>query len=615
MDINRAKAKAFLRNAIALVAIFTAAGPYIGFGLTVAQVVWVRFCDPPGTPTMVQRSLAHVRAGKGLAWPDREVRSLEELGDHVPRAVLAAEDARFYLHGGFDWESVCKAVRDRATGKRKRLRGASTISQQTAKNLFLWQGRSWIRKGLELYYTALLETIVPKDRILELYLNVAETGPMVFGAEAGGEAPLRPIGGGAVRGAGRAPGGHLPRSAAAQRRGEGRAGAGRVRARQPRSPARRSAVEGGRGELGGGGARAVQLPRSVTRARSGVWEYVGFVGTELPDLENISSLRKVWRGARYALGGVWLITARPSLWGYLIAPASITLLLFFGVSFFAWHGIGMAMDALWTPGVDTSLFTIGVWMTIELLVRVMAIGTTALALYFAAGLVATPFNDRLSEHVETSILGPYEEPFSWRVMAVDLAISVSHSLLSLTIWLTVMLFSFVLNLIPGAGTVASFAVGTVATAVFLSREAIDGCMSRRRMSYGHKFRVMIQHFPLFLGFGVVASCMLWVPFLNFLLLPMAVAGGTRMYCHLEQLGLVPDSDGNLGYVPSRSRVAALADGGEPYDAFGDFTHPPSRAPSHARAHDPARDLTRERDLAYDRDLADKDRARASQHAG
>lgn len=162
-----------------------AAVPLLLVGISVAQVLWVRCFHPPGTFTMVQRALDHARSGQGLAWPDRRVRSMSELGGAVPRAVLAAEDARFYLHDGFDWESICDAVGDRVTSRRSRLRGASTITQQTAKNLFLWQGRSWIRKGLEVWYTVLLEKLVPKDRILELYLNAAETGPMVFGVEAG----------------------------------------------------------------------------------------------------------------------------------------------------------------------------------------------------------------------------------------------------------------------------------------------------------------------------------------------------------------------------------------------------------------------------------------------
>ncbi|MFH1090732.1 MAG: monofunctional biosynthetic peptidoglycan transglycosylase, partial [Pseudomonadota bacterium] len=98
-------------------------------------------------------------------------------------AVLAAEDQRFYQHGGFDWVEVRQAVGQSVQGTG--LRGASTISMQAARNLFLWPGRSWVRKGLEAYYTLLLEAFLPKNRILEIYLNVAELGPGLYGAPSG----------------------------------------------------------------------------------------------------------------------------------------------------------------------------------------------------------------------------------------------------------------------------------------------------------------------------------------------------------------------------------------------------------------------------------------------
>lgn len=102
----------------------------------------------------------------------------------MARAAVSSEDARFFLHDGFDWEAICGALDDYGDGK---LRGGSTISQQVARNVFLWQERSWLRKGLETWYTFWLELLVPKERILELYLNVAETGPMTFGFEAGAQ--------------------------------------------------------------------------------------------------------------------------------------------------------------------------------------------------------------------------------------------------------------------------------------------------------------------------------------------------------------------------------------------------------------------------------------------
>jgi monofunctional biosynthetic peptidoglycan transglycosylase len=156
----------------------------VGFPLvTACQVAAVRVVDPPFTLTMVQRAVEHARATGSVAWPAYEPRPLAELGEDVPRAFVASEDGRFFLHGGFDFDGICHAVAENADGGR--LHGGSSITQQVAKNVFLWQGRSWLRKGLEVWYTVLLEALLPKERILELYLDVAETGPMTFGAEAG----------------------------------------------------------------------------------------------------------------------------------------------------------------------------------------------------------------------------------------------------------------------------------------------------------------------------------------------------------------------------------------------------------------------------------------------
>jgi monofunctional biosynthetic peptidoglycan transglycosylase len=137
------------------------------------QVVLLRWVDPPFTLTILDRATS----SNPMRWPVQQHRPLHELG-YTPRAAVAAEDGHFFQHHGFDWEGICKAAHS------KRLRGGSTISQQVARNVFLWQERSWLRKGLEVGYTVLLELLLPKTRILEVYLNVAETGPMRFGVEA-----------------------------------------------------------------------------------------------------------------------------------------------------------------------------------------------------------------------------------------------------------------------------------------------------------------------------------------------------------------------------------------------------------------------------------------------
>jgi len=158
--------------------------------LTVLQVAVLRFVDPPLTLTMVGAAYDYHRVEGHWRLPKRQWRDFQALGPDVPRAVVASEDARFWLHRGFDWEGICHAVqanRDAAERGRDRRVGGSTISQQVARNVFLWQDQSWLRKGLEAWYTLWMELLLPKERILELYLNVAETGTLSFGAQAGAQ--------------------------------------------------------------------------------------------------------------------------------------------------------------------------------------------------------------------------------------------------------------------------------------------------------------------------------------------------------------------------------------------------------------------------------------------
>ncbi len=130
---------------------------------------------PPMTLLMAQRALG----GEGL---DYRWRSLEDISPRLVAATIAAEDARFCSHRGFDLEAIEQALKANEQGRR--IRGGSTISQQTAKNVFLWPGRDWVRKGLEAGYAVMIETVWGKRRIMEVYLNVAEMGPGIYGAEA-----------------------------------------------------------------------------------------------------------------------------------------------------------------------------------------------------------------------------------------------------------------------------------------------------------------------------------------------------------------------------------------------------------------------------------------------
>jgi monofunctional biosynthetic peptidoglycan transglycosylase len=160
--------------------------PFRFFGLCVLgffvfstlSVAIHRFVPVPVTILMIER----LAQGNGL---DHRWVPASQISDNLKAAVIASEDAKFCTHDGFDYDAIRKAEAYNATHKKKR--GASTISQQTAKNVFLWPSRSWVRKGFEVWYTFLIEHMWSKDRIMEVYLNTIEMGPGVYGAEAGSQ--------------------------------------------------------------------------------------------------------------------------------------------------------------------------------------------------------------------------------------------------------------------------------------------------------------------------------------------------------------------------------------------------------------------------------------------
>ena len=152
--------------------------------LSVFFVVLYKWVPVWVTPLMVQQSFVHAKD------PDYHTRStwksLEHISPEMAKAVIASEDQKFLDHDGFDREEIKNALEERRKGTRDR--GASTISQQTAKNVFCWPSRTWFRKGVEAYFTFLIEKIWGKERILEVYLNVAEMGTGIYGAEAAAQA-------------------------------------------------------------------------------------------------------------------------------------------------------------------------------------------------------------------------------------------------------------------------------------------------------------------------------------------------------------------------------------------------------------------------------------------
>jgi monofunctional biosynthetic peptidoglycan transglycosylase len=155
--------------------------------IPIAQVGCVRVVNPPVTPLMLLRSAEARIAGRAPAARRYEWLSLARIPRIFLRCVIASEDQRFFQHHGFDWKEIKIAERE-AERRGQPPRGASTITMQCARSLFLWQGRSWIRKGLEAYYTFWMELFLSKHRILEIYANVIEMGDAVYGIEAASQA-------------------------------------------------------------------------------------------------------------------------------------------------------------------------------------------------------------------------------------------------------------------------------------------------------------------------------------------------------------------------------------------------------------------------------------------
>ncbi len=149
------------------------------FLVTIIWVIAYRFINPPITFLMVMKKVSAPSPSPAIkkTWVD-----FKDISNNMKRAAIAGEDEKFYNHFGFDFAAIENAAKDNMDGKK--IKGGSTISQQTAKNVFLWPGRSWIRKGFETYFTVLIELFWSKERILEVYLNVIEMGNGVYGAEA-----------------------------------------------------------------------------------------------------------------------------------------------------------------------------------------------------------------------------------------------------------------------------------------------------------------------------------------------------------------------------------------------------------------------------------------------
>lgn len=152
---------------------------FLGFSVVLTLVY--SFVPVPATPLMMIRVVESLWAGRPVRF-EKDWVPIEKMSPRLQLAVIAAEDFKFFEHNGFDWEAIEKAFKHNE--RSRKIRGASTISQQVAKNVFLWPRRSWVRKSLEAYFTGLIELIWSKKRIMEVYLNIVELGDGIYGVEA-----------------------------------------------------------------------------------------------------------------------------------------------------------------------------------------------------------------------------------------------------------------------------------------------------------------------------------------------------------------------------------------------------------------------------------------------
>lgn len=241
-------------------------------------------------------------------------------------------------------------------------------------------------------------------------------------------------------------------------------------------------------------------------------------------------------GARYVIRGLTYLAPRPSLYPWVVAPILVTIGMLVGAWFLSWAWTPWLVNLL-LPRPPSPGFAQNLWNGFALLMVLWVFATTALVLYGSFGALGAPFYDRLARAVEIEEGGA--EIASWRDELHFVLLSIAHSLLAGAIWIGALVGLAVLNLVPVLGTALELVGSIVVTAFFLTREMLDGAMSRRRFSFGRKIRVIAQERWTMLGFGMATGALLLVPLLNVLTLPVAVVGGTLLFLELERTDRVP----------------------------------------------------------------------------
>ncbi len=282
---------------------------------------------------------------------------------------------------------------------------------------------------------------------------------------------------------------------------------------------------------------------------------------ELEDPMDGGGLKRFFNGFAFPFRGVGLLTSDHRNWGLALIPMLLTLVLLVAAVWIAVDNTPWVLSMLWEKPATTGglqMLLLGFWYLTGVFLGLFLVTTGFVAVYALVALVATPFNDMLSERIEVSLLGSVNESFSIKVFLRDTGVSIAHSLLDMLLWIALILPLLVLNFLPLVGTLLFSVLSGLATVFFLAKDMLDGPMTRRRFSYAEKVAVVRSDLPLMGGFGAATAVLLWVPVVNLFLVPVAVAGGTALFCHLEANGRIVFSDRRSGEreAPAPSRVSS-----------------------------------------------------------
>jgi CysZ protein len=256
-------------------------------------------------------------------------------------------------------------------------------------------------------------------------------------------------------------------------------------------------------------------------------------------LSSLGPFRRFFVGFGYCIAGFRHLWQRPRLWVWAAIPVALMVALVATSLVLTFGAVPAIMAHLWAwpggPGLGPALGRTA-WIAVAATLAVGLFAASVVVLWAISSLFATPFYDVLAEKVEQELLGTDPPPTSWIAILSDAGQSVVHTLLALALYGVALAVVALVELIPGIGTVLGALLGAVVTAMFLAREVIDTPLARRRVSFATKVAFQARHFALMQGFGTAATLLLAIPGVNFLSMPVAVVGGTLLYCRLEREG-------------------------------------------------------------------------------